>query len=147
MLRIHTNIPKPYLLFLNKNVNLVYLLLFLFSPSVSWAGTETKTVDGCWHNKQFIEPFDSVWIIDPVINKQYIEEYKSQGLSPEQIAFRIKNADWNGFRLICHPVISYEEVASPTKPAQSFSISGYVLTFNRYSMDYYRDIQRHLSEK
>jgi hypothetical protein len=120
---------------------IVSLLLFVISTSQAWSNN-TKT---CLHMGKVIEPFDSVWVQDPVLARQFIEYYEERGLAKELIEQRLSRSDWTGFRFVCHPVVKYHEIKSPSAPAQGVTITGYVLTLNEYSLEYYLDIQKNMA--
>jgi len=123
-------------------------LFILLACSYFSHSTESENPSiGCLHQGELIEPFDSVWVPDPILIKERVDAYSKQGLSQTQIESRLHNADWTGFRLVCQPVIEYAPNPSATVPAASFTVKNYVMTFNRYSMEYYRNIQAHLSEQ
>lgn len=114
---------------------------------VSAEGFADTTSTGCLHEGKNLAPFDSVWLSDSVLIKEHISTYKSQGLSQTQIDSRLKGSDWTGFRLTCQPIIQYKPVELAEVPGEAFTISGYVLTFNEYSMDFYLNIQEQLAAK
>lgn len=120
---------------------LTSVLLFLISTSQAWSNS-TKA---CLHMGKVIEPLDSVWVQDPVLARQFVEYHEERGLPKELIEQRLSHSDWTGFRLVCHPVVTYREVESPKIPAQGIRITSYILTLNEYSLEYYLDIQKNMA--
>lgn len=108
---------------------------------------DDRNAKNCVYDGMPVAPYESVWIDDPVLVKEFMAHHKSSGMTESDIQKRLKHSDWTGFRLVCHPIISYQALTSPEFPAEGFTITAYALTFNEYSMDFYLSIQEQIKEK
>lgn len=120
-------------------------IALLLNTSLAW--TSDSSPKGCLYEGKSVAPFESIWVDDPFLVKEFVDHHRASGATEKDIYNRLKNSDWTGFRLVCHPVVSYQAPTIATLPAQGFKITSYALTFNEYSMDFYLSIQKQITEK